>query len=62
MNTLNVKGSHLITGDILETMRKELVPIITRKVWLMTASQNYMFMTSNHAKDLLSYYKKNYIE
>jgi len=58
MFALNKKGSHLVSGEILIKMRNELVPVITRKVWLMTASQNYMFMTSNHAKELLEYYKQ----
>ena len=59
MDAINIKGSHLVSGEILMQMRKELVPVITRKVWLMTASQNYMYMTSNHAKELLVYYQKN---
>ena len=59
MNAMNDHKSHLVSGDILNSMRKELVPVITRKIWLMTASQNYMYNTLNHAKDLLDYYKKS---
>ena len=61
MALINSKGTHQVSGEILEKMRNELVPVITRKVWLMNASQIYLYMTSNHAKELLAYYKKTII-
>jgi hypothetical protein len=39
-------------------MKKELIPTISRKAFLMSASQRFMSNTLVLAKDLLEYYKK----
>ncbi|NDA61621.1 MAG: hypothetical protein EBX50_06215 [Chitinophagia bacterium] len=55
---IDTLGSHVVSGAILLEMRKEFVPILTRKIFLMSASQLYMSMAAEQAKDLLSYYHK----
>ncbi len=47
-----------LTGESLIAMKKELLPVISRKAFLMSASEKYMLTTLDLAKDLLEYYNK----
>ena len=47
----------IIKGEELQKLKKELTPVISRKAFLMSASQRFMSMTLKQAKDLLNYYK-----
>lgn len=46
----------ILAGKELERMKKELIPAISRKAWLMGASQRFMMNTLELARDLLKYY------
>lgn len=46
----------MISGTELVKMKKHLTPVISRKAFLMGASQRYMTSTHVLAKDLLEYY------
>jgi hypothetical protein len=50
--------SFTLTGSDLDQMRKELIPVISRKTYLMSASELYMYTTLDQAKDLILYYKE----
>ena len=47
-----------MSGEALGAMKKELLPVISRKAFLMSASEKYMLTTLELAKDLLAYYNK----
>ena len=46
----------IIKGVEAEKLKKELTPVISRKAFLMSASQRFMTFTIEQAKDLLVYY------
>lgn len=46
----------IIKGEELEKLKKELTPAISRKAFLMSASQRFMSNTLEQANDLLTYY------
>jgi hypothetical protein len=61
INKLNNYGDHktyYISGEELKQMRKELIPAISRKTFLMSASVTYMYMTDDLAEQLIEYYQK----
>ena len=50
--------THKISGGELIQMRKELIPVISRKTFLMSASEMYMYTALDQAKELIHYYKE----
>ena len=48
-----------IEGATLKQMKKELIPVISRKAFLMSASEKFMMTTLEQANELLEYYNKN---
>ncbi len=48
----------MIGGNELKQLKKELIPVIARKAFLMSASERFMTNTLDLAKDLLEYYEK----
>ncbi|MEY2586967.1 MAG: hypothetical protein RL634_1129 [Bacteroidota bacterium] len=58
LNSFSDNKDFTISGERLKQMKKELIPTISRKAFLMSASQRFMSNTLVLAKDLLEYYKK----
>lgn len=48
-----------LEGTELKQMKKELIPVVSRKAFLMSASEKFMMTTLDQAKELLEYYNKN---
>ncbi len=48
----------LLKGESLEKMKNELIPVIARKTYLMSASMRTALIVNEQAKDLLIYYKR----
>lgn len=62
MNRLNKAGEgkkFTVKGSQYEQMRKELIPVISRKTFLMSASATYMYTTYDLAKELLAFYHQD---
>lgn len=45
-----------VEGDELKRMKKELIPAISRKAFLMSASEKFMLVTLEQARELIEYY------
>lgn len=49
----------LLEGQALGQLKKELIPIITRKVWLTAASMKTAQIVNEQANGLLTYYRRS---
>lgn len=48
----------ILQGELLEKMKNELIPVIARKTYLMSASMRTALLVNEQAKNLLIYYKR----
>ncbi|OYX90925.1 MAG: hypothetical protein B7Y76_14910 [Sphingobacteriia bacterium 35-40-5] len=48
----------LLQGELLDKMKNELIPVIARKTYLMSASMRTALIVNEQAKNLLIYYKR----
>lgn len=48
----------ILQGELLDKLKNELIPVIARKTYLMSASMRTALLVNEQAKNLLIYYKR----
>ena len=59
LHKLTLNKKNIVSGNDLIKLRKELIPVITRKVSLVSGSEVFMIKTKQQGKVLLAYFKNH---